>query len=204
MPPVPVHSLAKPHLDKLQGLLEENTTADEREIERRAQELWHAFLGTYFTGQPVEVADGGGGVLEMTFAAADLLYDQASAPDTLVRPVIHMTVSNRRMQRRDRVSGKWMFTERLDRSWLVRVPAQEAPESTAAQTAATDPGHLARRVADQLRWLLESDETQALAIKGISTIEVTNGPRLIAAGAWHMRQVTTSEIIRHLGRRNEP
>lgn len=204
MPPIPANPVAKSHLDKLQGLLEEDSTAGEREIERRSQEIYHEFLKAYFTGSPVPVADGSGGVTNMTFHAASLLYDQATVPDTLDKPVIHMTISNRRQIRRDRIQGFWMVQERIDRSWLIRVPSQPDPEDFSDRSEVVNSERLARKVGDDLRWLLTSDEIQAIALKGISSLEVTNGPRSVASGAWHMRGLVTSEILRYRMRRNEP
>lgn len=200
--PLPVHPLAKAHLDKLAGLSEEGTTAGEEELERRAQMLWNAFLKTYLTGSAVDLADGAGGVMSKTFEAVHLLYGTQSPPKEITLPILHMIVADRRQLRRDRVAGAYQVKEAITRNLLVRVPSQAAPESTADEVPKAD--LLCRKVADQVRWLLNSDEVQSLALKGVGKVEVVNGPREIAAGAWHMRQIVTTEEWNYEIRRNEP
>lgn len=201
---IPVNPLAKAHLDKLAGLDDSATTAGEEELERRTQELWHVFMTTYFTGDPVAVADGSGGTVQKTFPALELLYETDTVPATISTGVLHMAVADRRVQRRDRISGGLLLTEQISRNWIVRVPSQADPENTSDAAAAASAERECRRVSDLVRWLLESDEKQALALKGITQVEVSNGPRSIAAGAWHMRQMLTTERIRHHVRSNEP
>lgn len=202
--PIPVNALAKSHLDKLEGLAELNSTASEEEIERRAQEIWHAFLTAYFTGDPVDVADGSGGVMQKTFPALDLLYETDTVPDTIEQAVLHLSIADRRVIRRDRIPGGLLLTEQVTRNWMVRVPSQFDPQNTADDVADKNAERECRHVADQVRWLLESDEKQALSLRGITNVQVINGPRFVSAGAWHLRQLVTIETLRHQKRSNEP
>jgi hypothetical protein len=186
------------HVNLHSGLLEPLNSPGGEEVERRVQELLKEFLGTYFNGVPFATALPGGGSESRTFAECHLLFDQATPPDGLAKPLIHTLLADRRDRDRERGrEGYYAHASAFVWNILVRthpqVPASGAGGDDSARRVSF---RECRRVADQIRWLLLSPHAKDLSLKGILDIRVTNGPREIPSGAWYMRQLVVSGEVR--------
>jgi hypothetical protein len=194
---VPVNPLARPYLDRLAGLVEPDGYLREEEVEARAQLLLNEFLKFHFSGQPFQTASAAGGTEAKAFDECGLLFDRASPPQPQLLPLIHVLLADRREIRKSQTSARVEISEeRWTWNVLVRTAAQSpvTPGAAAdlADHATAEAERANRRVAGQLHWLLRSSEMQALALKGLGSVEVGSAPRIIPSGAWCIRQLVFS------------
>ncbi len=187
------------HVNLRSGLPEPAGSPGGEEVERRVQEILKEFLGGYFTGVAFQTPLPGGGSESRTFADCLLLWDQATPPDGLAKPVIHTLLADRRDRDRERGrEGYYAHASVFTWNLLVRTHPQvpAADSAVPVDSARRSSFRECRRVADQIRWLLLSPHVKDLSLKGITDVRVTNGPREIPSGAWYMRQLVASAHVR--------
>ena len=200
MATTPTRTLVRPHLDQLSGLAEVAGAPTASELERRAQELINEWLKFYFSGDPFSTPAPQGPDTLVVHEACEILFGSGSPTDPSTRPILHTILADRRDDDGVRVGGG-LVAHTGEWTWntLVRVhpqmPANPAAISDAETSARLAADQVARRVGDQLAWLLRSRHTQDLAFKGVGQVRVLNGPRRLQSGAWHLSQIVWSAKV---------
>lgn len=204
---IPPRTLAKPHFDALAGLTEPSGSPAPAELERRAQELINEWLRFYFSGNSFNSPAAAGPDISITHQSCEILFDHAVPTIPAAKPILHTILADRRDDDGHFISGglkahlgDWTYNT------LIRVAPQlpAAAAGTADTNALRNANQTARRVADQLSWLLRSAHSQDLAFKGICKLRVLNGPNLIQSGSWIVRQIVWSAQVHYLIPHNSP
>lgn len=190
------------------GFAEPLGTAGAEEVERRAQELLNEWFKFYFSGVPFQTPVGSGSEAK-TFPDCEILWGQATPSMPAVKPILHLLLADRRDGTASEV-GKNLWRNQGQWTWnaLLRVspqlPVNPGVANVATDVAQVEAERACRRIGDQCRWLLASAHIQELAVKGIGRLKIENGPRVIPAGSWHLRQIVfTTEMVWH-HRTNRP
>ena len=139
----------------------EASPISQHETERKAQELLHEFYGCYFTGEAVMLAGA-----EAILPRCDYFYAQQEVPKASEKPQIHTVFTGWKQ------SGTFTGDVKLVRAG---VTAQVIVRAGQPGSGGANPDHVARRVADAVRQIFESEKI-LLAQKGIRHCKVDRGP----------------------------
>ena len=162
------------------------------EPERRLQELLRVWLGKYFSGVAFATRTVAGGSENKTFQACGFLWQEDAMPESPGGPLIHVFFPNAGVERLDLSPGVFGHGDRWLLDILIKVPG------TLSGTTLTpaNPEHLARKVADQVLWLLGSSEREALSACGVEELKVERAPVPLPGGTWHTRMLLASCLTR--------
>ena len=160
------------------------------EPEARLQSLLHLWLKRYFTLLRHEGQDGYEGqadpCCQKTFVPCEIIWQSDALPDPATKPVIHVVLPERATVRRDESPTGSGHDDDWTGTVFIRVPAI----LSGTTLPKTNPDHTARRVADQVAWLLSSSEREALTACGVVHLRLERPPAIVAAtGPWRMRML---------------
>lgn len=159
--------------------------------EKRMQELLHCWLKDRFTGAPITV-DGlaRGTTGQRTFDLAAVTWAE-SAESGEGKPLIHLAVVDHRKARRA-IKG---WTIQYRHVWTIQVLVK-VPRNLTGTGRAPQPDFLARKVAADLEWLIESPEKLALAAVGIQHLAVRGPSVPVATSQWQARALVIECVTR--------
>lgn len=152
------------------------------EPERRVQSLWHAWLQGYFTGSSFRTRKADGTTERKTFVKAKVVWGEAGMDDEAL-PLIHGVLIDSNSSRRDRAGA----TLGYDTDWSLQLMVKVPNNVTGRNRAERHPSFVARRLADQLAWLIGGSERASLVEQGIINVRVTSGPEFLPTSSFQAR-----------------
>jgi hypothetical protein len=156
------------------------------QAEERLQSLLYLWLGKYFSGVAFQTLDEDGEAEGKTFTKCLFDFQEGVLPENAQHPQIHLVMPDRKATRRDYVTQRTGHEDDWTIDALIKVPAT----ITKTQMPGSSAEEIARRVGDELTWLLGSTEREALGLVGITRVKVERPSTILAgAGPWQMRLV---------------
>ncbi len=163
----------------------------DRYPEKRMQELLHCWLANRFTGNPITVDALPVGTTEQrTFDLVTVAWGE-SALSGQGNPLLHLAVLDHRKARR--AVKPWNIQYR--HTWTVQAMVKILRNQTGTDKK-PEPDFLARKVASDLEWLIESPEKLALAAVGIQHVRITGPSVPLATAQWQARALVIECVTR--------
>lgn len=159
--------------------------------EKRMQELMHCWLKDRFTGAPISVdVLPRGSTAARTFDEADVAWGE-SAVKRQGNPLLHLALLDHRKTRR----GLTAWDIQYRHVWTVQVMVKVERNLTGSDKK-PQPDFIARKVASDLEWLIESPEKLALAAVGIEHLKTTGPSVPVATAQWQARALVIECVTR--------
>lgn len=186
---IPNNVVDVPHVDSYAGV----THADDDdfkayEIERRIKEIFLRWLLIYFSGDPWSYHDPvTDSAVVQTFEHCDCYAGEATMKNPLPRPVIHAVASDH--QRKVLGVEDALEWKSMDVKWNIYV--RSAPGLVGSEPHIQGE-FLSDMVASQLASLLEGDEIQGLADRGLADVNILRGPVPIQNAHYNLNQLVVA------------
>lgn len=178
-----LNPISHPDATVLQNVLNLDPTL---QAEERLQSLLYLWLRKHFSGVPFQTLNENGQAVPITLTKCLFDFQEGSLPEDAQNPQIHLVMPDRKATRRDYVSERSGTEDDWTIDALIKVPST----ITATEMAGTSAEEIARKVGDELTWLLGSTEREALNHVGIMRVKVERPSTILAgSGPWQMRLV---------------
>lgn len=178
-----LNPISHPDATVLQSVLDLDPAV---QAEERLQSVLYLWLRKYFSGVQFQTLDEDGQAAGMTMTKCSFEFQEGKIPPDPQTPQIHLVMPDRKAKRRDYVAERSGSDDDWTIDALIKVPAT----ITKTEMPGTSAEEIARKVGDELTWLLGSTEREALNQVGITRVKVERPSTILAgSGPWQMRMV---------------